>query len=181
MSSAMSDRHSTTSIQRPRDPTRAAARAARESTMSEHTLFGELTRAIPEEKQLVTGRSQRAIIAVAATVIAAALVAALFVLPVKAWLRQGDDLSQKRSELDILEQANARLNGEVNRLNTEEGIKEAAREEVGYVDPGEKRVTVLPTPNAPMTLPAGWPYDAVSQIIAVRSQGTVDPPAATTP
>ena len=28
---------------------------------------------------------------------------------------------------------------------------------------------VLSTPNAPITLPIGWPYDAIAQIVAVRT------------
>ena len=52
---------------------------------------------------------------------------------------------------------------------TPDGIKEAARQEVGYVGIGEQRISVLSTPDAPVTLPTGWPYDAIAQIIAVRA------------
>ena len=34
---------------------------------------------------------------------------------------------------------------------------------------GEIRLTVLPAPNAPITMPSGWPYDTMAQIVAVRA------------
>jgi cell division protein FtsB len=130
-------------------------------------MFGDLTRPIPTDKRLVTGRAKRGAVALGALVITTALVAALFVLPVKAWLRQRDDIAVKDKELSTLDQANAQLTDEVGRLQTPEGIKEAAREEIGYVQRGEIRLTMLPSPKAPITMPSGWPYDIVAQIVAV--------------
>jgi cell division protein FtsB len=164
--------HKTSAIPRPKD-------AARGDTATlerrDDTLLGDFTRPIAQEKQLVKGRGKRTIVALAALVITAALVAALFVLPVKAWLRQRGDIDQKQSELAALDQANAELADEVGRLNTPEGIEEAAREEIGYVQRGEIRLTVLPAPAAPLTMPSGWPYDAVGQIITVRQQSVAGP------
>jgi hypothetical protein len=114
-------------------------------------------------------------------VIFAALIGSLFVLPVKSWLQQRDDLARKQNELAVLSNANAQLAADVNRLNTPEGVTEAARQEVGYVGVGERRISVLATPNAPVTLPTGWPYDAIAQIIAVRSTPVADPAATPTP
>lgn len=162
--------HKTSSIPRPKDPTRSAARAGKDDTR-----FGEFTRPIPREKQLVRGRGKRTVVALLAMVVVAALVAALFVLPVKAWLRQQDDLERKQQELSSLQQANALLADEVARLQTPAGIEEAAREEIGYVQRGEIRLTVLPAPDAPITMPDGWPYDVVAQMVSVRSGGTINP------
>jgi cell division protein FtsB len=131
--------------------------------------FAEFTRPIAKDKQLVKGRGKRLIFALVALVIAAALAASLFVLPVKSWLQQRDDLANKQQQLAVLKGANAQLAADVSRLQTPDGIKEAARQEVGYVGVGEQRISVLSTPNAPLTLPTGWPYDAIAQIIAVRS------------
>jgi cell division protein FtsB len=177
--------HKTSAIPRPIDATRSATRAADRpdntsspTTSSPTTSSGTLsdfTRPIAREKQLVKGRAKRGIIALGAMVITAALVAALFVLPVKAWLRQRDDIAVKDKELSALDQANAELNDEVSRLKTPEGIEEAAREEIGYVQRGEIRLTMLPAPPAPITMPSGWPYDTVAQIIAVRSAEAVAP------
>lgn len=168
----MSDGHRTTSIQRPRSSARALLE--RESDPSR---FGEFTRPIATEKQLVKGRGKRLFFWLVAMVIAAALIASLFVLPVKSWLQQRDDLAKKQNELAVLSDANAQLAADVNRLQTPDGIKEAARQEVGYVGVGEQRISVLSTPDAPVTLPTGWPYDTIAQIIAVRAAAPVAAPA----
>lgn len=166
--------HKTSSIPRPKDPTRGSARSTSPRSRDD-TRFGEFTRPIPREQQLVKGRGKRTIVTLMALVVVAALVSALFVLPVKAWLRQQDDLDRKQQELTALQQANAVLADEVARLQTPAGIEEAAREEIGYVKRGEIRLTVLPAPDAPITMPDGWPYDVVAQIVSVRSGGTINP------
>ncbi|MBP9052484.1 MAG: hypothetical protein KBF94_07680, partial [Ilumatobacteraceae bacterium] len=76
--------HKTSAIPRPPDATRSRTRPI--DRTSEGTL-ADFTRPIAREKQLVKGRAKRGVIALAAMVITASLVAALFVLPVKAWLR----------------------------------------------------------------------------------------------
>lgn len=166
--------HKTSAIPRPKDATQAATRAIDRSDETRGTL-SDFTRPIAREKQLVKGRAKRGVIAIGAMVITAALVAALFVLPVKAWLRQRDDIAVKEKELSALDQANAQLSDEVGRLQTPEGIEEAAREEIGYVQRGEIRLTMLPAPPAPITMPSGWPYDTVAQIVAVRTADAVTP------
>ena len=162
--SGVSDGHRTTCIQRPRDATRAQS-----SEAADPSRFAEFTRPIAKDKRLVKGRGKRLVFSLIALVIAAALIASLFVLPVKSWLQQRDDLTRKQNELSVLNNANAQLAADVTRLQTPDGIKEAARQEVGYVGIGEQRISVLTTPNAPLTLPTGWPYDTIAQIIAVRN------------
>ena len=169
--------HKTSAIPRPADASRASTRP---TERRDDTLLGDFTRPIDQSKRLVRGRGKRGVIALVAAVITAALGAALFVLPVKAWLRQQDDIDRKQRELAALEQANAELSDEVNQLNTPAGIEEAAREEIGYVRQGEIRLTVLESPNAPLTMPAGWPYDAVAGIVGVRSAEAVAAAAGTT-
>ena len=178
--------HKTSAIPRPKDAARDATNdastkgASRGSTAvldrRDDTLLGDFTRPIDQSKRLVRGRGKRSIIALIAAVITAALIAALFVLPVKAWLRQQDDIDRKQSEIAALDQANADLDDEVNRLDTPAGIEEAAREEIGYVRRGEIRITMLDSPEAPMTLPSGWPYDALSQVLIVRQAAVTATP-----
>lgn len=167
--------HKTSAIPRPKDATQAATRATGRQDGTHGGALSDFTRPIAREKQLVKGRAKRGVIAIGAMVITAALVAALFVLPVKAWLRQRDDIAVKEKELSALDQANAELSDEVGRLQTPEGIEEAAREEIGYVQRGEIRLTMLPAPPAPITMPSGWPYDTVAQIVAVRTADAVAP------
>lgn len=175
----MSDGHRTSSIPRPKAATRAATRpdATRDATRGSRR--SEFTRPIPREKRLVRGRAKRTVVWTVAALVAAALVAALFVLPVQAWLRQRDDIARAEQRLAVLNEANARLEREVRRLQTPEGVREAAREEIGFGEPGEVRYTVRPTGGAGLTLPAGWPYDTVGAIVAVRAADAAT--AATTP
>src|SRR4051794_38760649 len=147
-SSPVSDGHRTSSIKRPRSATEATPR-----TDVDGTRFGDLTRPIAHDRRLVKARGYRLLVGVVAIVIVGALMAALFVLPVKSWFRQRDDLAERERELAVLTAANAQLGGEVNHLQTPDGIKEAAREEIGFGELGENRVTVMPTPDAPLTLP----------------------------
>jgi len=167
--------HKTSAIPRPKDATQAATRATERPDVTRSGTLSDFTRPIAREKQLVKGRAKRGIIALGAMVITAALVAALFVLPVKAWLRQRDDIAVKDKELSALDQANLNLSDEVSRLRTPEGIEEAAREEIGYVQRGEIRLTMLPAPPAPITMPSGWPYDTVAQIVDVRTAEAATP------
>jgi cell division protein FtsB len=168
----MSGGPKTSTIRRP-----AAARTANTEPVirRDDSLIGELTRPIPAEKQLVPGRGRRTLVWALGIVVTLALVAALFVLPFSTWLHQREQISGKEKELSALEQANADLVDEVDRLNTPAGVEAAAREEIGFVKRGEIRLTVLPAPEAPITLPSGWPYDALNQVITARQQ-----PAATT-
>lgn len=171
----MSDGPRTSTIPRPRskpEPVRridAARVDERPRRRSRPSVLDDLSRPIPRDRQLVTRRANRTLLALLSVGVVVAFAAALFVLPVKAWFRQGDELRERRHEYGVLTAANDQLTAEVNRLQTPAGIEEAAREEIGYVGKGEARVSVLPAPEAPLTLPTGWPYDAVSQIIAARA------------
>lgn len=162
--------HKTSAISRPRSVRRV--RAADERAVEpdrEHRLLGDLTSPIGVERRLVQRRTNRWLLALASLAVVGALAAALFVLPVKAWLRQRDELAEKRQELEVITNANEDLTAEVGRLDTPVGAAEAARDELGVVDEGEERISVLPGGAAPVALPAGWPYDAVTQIIAARA------------
>jgi cell division protein FtsB len=107
-----------------------------------------------------------------------ALLAAMFVLPVQAWLRQRDEISVKQQQLAVLDGANAQLTDEIEHLQTTEGAKEAARDELGVVGLGEQRTSLLPADLTGVALPGGWPYDAITQVVAVRAATTAPPPEA---
>lgn len=164
--------HSTTTITRPKDATSARTRPVERTT--DDTLLGDFTRPIPKEKQLVRGRGKRLFVGLGLLVVVAAVVAALFVLPVQAWLRQEDDIARKEQIAEALESENAAMTREIEQLQTPEGIEEAAREVIGYVQRGEIRLTVLPGTQAPTVLPSGWPYDQMAQVVAVRAADAAD-------
>ncbi len=183
----VNDGHRTSTIARPRnDAGRGASTSSSDSSESStrsaqrQVPRSDLTTPIPRDKQLVQQRRGRIILGVFAFLIALAIGAALFVLPVKSWMKQKDDLATRTSELATLDAANAQLQSEVDRLQTDAGIKEAAREEIDFVEQGEERITMLPPAPLPITLPPGWPYNLISQIIALRQQDAVAAAAAQT-
>ena len=159
-------RSKTTSIPRPGGVTASDAGRSR---------LGDLTRAIPVERRI----SRRPRIAALAGAVVLAVIAtiaiAVFVLPVGTWRDQTADIEQRRVQLAELRRVNGELDRETSRLETPDGIREAAREDYGFVEQGEERTSVLPLPPLPTDLPDGWPYVVVDEIMAARA---VEPPAA---
>jgi cell division protein FtsB len=175
----MTGSHKTSAIARPRT---AAAPRRSSRPRRDRTLLDDLTRPIEAEHRLVTSRSNRWVLGLLGVAVIGALLAALFVLPVQAWMRQQDEISLKEQELSVLADANAQLAADVQQLETVEGAREAAREELGVIDRGEKRISIMPSAAGALPLPAGWPYDAVSQIVAVRlAPPTTLPPVTEAP
>ena len=200
----MNDGHRTSTIPRPRvhtaarstptakrsdtkrSDTKRATSVAADSDDDDRTgRIRDFTTPIARSKQLVPQPRGRLVLGLFGTLIALAVAAALFVLPVQSWFKQRDDLKIRTSELDTLNRANDQLQTEVDRLQTDTGIKEAARSGINYVDAGEQRITVLPVGKAPVVLPPGWPFDQVTQIIAIReaqaTAATAVPAPTTTP
>ena len=111
----------------------------------------------------------------AALVVAGAIAAALFGLPVRTWFDQDSELQALEHELTEMQAVNHDLQGEVDRLQTDEGISEAAREELGHIQAGDNRLTVLELPPLPTDLPDGWPYSQVEAILTVRDAVAAPP------
>jgi hypothetical protein len=130
-----------------------------------------MTRPIAREQRITRDRRPAIIFGISALVVAGAIGAALFGLPVRTWFEQDDQLRRLDHELSELQSVNAELQNEVDRLQTPAGVAEAAREELGLIEAGERRQTVAGWPLLPADLPDGWPYSAAEQIIAIRSSG----------
>lgn len=151
-------------------PPRAASDAGR-------SRLGDSTRPIARERRILTQRRSTVLMALVALGIAGALALALFGLPVRTLFDQDDRIDQRSEQVAELESVVADLRSEVDRLRTSDGIREAAREELGYVQAGEIRETVLDYPDLPTDLPDGWPYSVISGITELRRSGPV--PAST--
>jgi cell division protein FtsB len=166
------------------DPRRQAAvrRPARRPAASDkgRSRVGDATSPLAIDRRLATGKRTTLALGVAAVLIAGALGAALFAIPIRNYFAQDATLAQRASQLERLEAVNADLEAEVARLRTADGVREAAREELGFVEAGEQRTSVVDAGVVPTALPAGWPYSLVTKIVEVRRAavaGAADTPA----
>lgn len=141
-----------------RDATRDITRALTEG----------LARRTPAENRLIKSRPLRVLAWAAAGVVVLAVAAAFFVFPMRDYFKQHEALAQRSAEFEALADANEQLQDEIDALQTPAGVVAAARSELGYVYPGERRVNLLQMPNLPTTLPVSWPYSMVSNIMSVR-------------
>jgi len=139
--------------------------------------LGDLSRPIPIDRRITHDRRWTLVLTLVALAIAGALAAALFVLPVQTWFSQGQEIERNRQELTQLQTINADLQSEVERLRTDDGIREAAREQLGFIEQGETRQSIRDLPAVPTDLPNGWPYNLVEGIVQLR----MTTPAPTTP
>ena len=152
---------STSTIQRPDTAPRASDQG--------RSRLGDLTRPIPIERRISTHRRSNLLLALVALGIAAALGAALFGLPVQTYFGQGERIAERQVQVEQLQAVNEDLRREVARLQTDDGVREAAREQLGYVAAGERRESILDFPPVPTDLPNGWPYSLVNSIVALRT------------
>lgn len=97
-----------------------------------------------------------------------AITITFLVVPVRTWLSQRDLLDARSSQYAAYEEVNDALQDEVDALRTAEGVRQAVREQLGYLLPNERRVPLLEMPNAPVMLPDRWPYTLVANIVSLR-------------
>ena len=126
------------------------------------------TRPTPRTERLLPKLLGRTLMLVGAVVIVISFGNSFLVLPATSWLGQRQEVDARPEELETIKQATDELQTEVDRLNTPAGVEDAAREELGYVMAGEQRQQIVGDSQAPIELPTGWPYDLVTQIVAVR-------------
>jgi cell division protein FtsB len=157
----------TSTLERPETRPSAADRG--------RSRLADLSRPIRVDRRISRNRRSNVLLALVAITIAGALAAALFVLPVKTLFNQDDQIAQRTDQLKQLQAVNDDLRSEVARLRTDDGVREAAREQLGFVEPGETRQSILAFPPVPTDLPDGWPYSLVEGIVVIRR----NPPAAT--
>jgi len=156
-------RSKTTSISRPKELPKASDEG--------RSRLGDFTRPIPVDKRIFRRPKFALFGGIFVLLVIGSIAAAVFILPIGTWLDQDDQLVQRQAELGELQRVNSQLASEVERLGTDDGVREAAREEIGFVEEGDQRSTILPLPGVPSDLPDGWPYNVVTQIFAARTAG----------
>lgn len=73
--------------------------------------------------------------------------AATGVLPVREYLERGDSVEAALLELDQVTAENAALSEDISALHTDEGVERLAREQYGFVKPGEIGYVATPPPD----------------------------------
>lgn len=129
---------------------------------------------------LARGPVMRWVARLALAVVVVAGSASLFFFPLMDFVTQRSAIAERNSEFNALADANEQLQTEVNALQTPEGIRNAARAQLGYVLPGEQRLSLVPMAALPTNLPPTWPYTLISDILKVRTllNSTSDRPLA---
>jgi cell division protein FtsB len=159
MSIIMSEARTTTLIRKAPRPASDAGRSR----------LGDLTRPIAREQRIAKNRRPALLLGAVGIIVVGAIGAALFVLPVKTWLGQNQKIDDLQAQLATTESVGSDVQQEVYELQTDEGIRAAAREELGYQQLNERRQTIVDLPALPTDLPDGWPYGPVEAIIALRT------------
>lgn len=158
----------TTKVARPATPPRASDRG--------RSRLGDVTRPVVRDRRLAQRRRSTALLAIAAIAISGALAAALFGLPVRTYFEQDTQIAQREAQLAEISAVVEDLRSEVDRLRTDDGVREAARDELGFVEAGEQRETILEPTGVATDLPDGWPYDLVDDIVELRRNPPPPPP-----
>lgn len=164
-------RNTTTSIPRPSDTRASDAGRSR---------LGDFTRPIPVERRISRRPRVALLSGLLALTVVATLAIVVFVSPIGTWRDQSVDLERRQAQLDELQRVNGELAAETSRLRTDDGIRESAREDYGYVETGEERSSILPFPPLPTDLPDGWPYNVVTEILDAKAAGPAPPPLTAT-
>jgi cell division protein FtsB len=151
-----------------RTSARIRARGTTSSRKKTRVRRGDLTRPTPRQERLLPKRIGYTVLTLALLLVIGSFANSFLVLPVRSWFGQRAEFEDRSLELDALREATDRLQAEVDRLNTPDGVEDAARQELGFVMVGEDRRTVVGDAEAPIDLPYGWPYDLVEQIVQVR-------------
>ena len=89
--------------------------------------------------------------------------------PVRTWLHQREVLAEKKSEYAAYEDIVEQLQDQVLYLRTPEGLRDAIRTQLGYLQPNERRLPMMDIPALSATLPERWPYTLVSGALVVRT------------
>lgn len=90
-----------------------------------------------------------------------------FIFPTTTWLEQRTAAVELEADRDRLLGEQAGLRADIARMRTDEEIERIARRDFSLVYPGEEAYALLPAPEAPISLPAAWPFS----VLYFRSAG----------
>ena len=126
------------------------------------------------ETNLVRHRGFRIASMPLGVVLVIALAVTMFVFPVRTWLHQREVLAQRESEYSAYADMVEQLQDQILYLKTPEGLRDAIRTQLGYLQPNERRLPMMDIPALSATLPERWPYTLVSGALIVRTIEVAD-------
>ncbi len=121
------------------------------------------------ELQLVRNRKLRIASTPLAIAVIVALVVSMSVFPIRSLINQRNLIAQKELEYAQYEDVIENLQDQVSYLQTEAGLQDAIRTQLGYLHYNERRLPMMDMPALSTTLPERWPYTIVSTMLLVRS------------
>lgn len=121
------------------------------------------------EIRLVRSRKFRIASTPLAIAVIIALVVSMSVFPVRSFINQRNLIAQKEREYAQYEDVIENLQDQVSYLQTEAGLQDAIRTQLGYLHFNERRLPLMDMPALSTTLPERWPYTIVSTMLLVRS------------
>ena len=156
---------------RPSGPTRSADATARHDrhlkVAAADEVLGVEGVGLPLRPQ--RKRGARILLWVGIPLVVLAGFAALFIVPTKSYLNQRKQYNENVRKLEAVQAANARLDSQIEALQTDAEVERIARARYNLVRNGDQIVAVLPAP-APNPLPNEWPYTLLQDIVTIRLQ-----------
>src|SRR6476659_1935921 len=105
-------------------------RTPRRAADAGRSRLGDLTRPIAKEQRIAKNRRPALLLGAVGVIVAGAIAAALFVLPVRTWFDHPHRVEAFRADLQTLQTAHDQLQQEVDELQTGDGVRAAARAEI---------------------------------------------------
>lgn len=156
---------------RPTGPTRSADATARHDRHLKVAAADEVLEVegvgLPLRPQ--RKRGARILLWVGIPIVVLAGFAALFIVPTKSYLNQRTQYNENLRKLEAVQAANARLDSQIEALQTDAEVERIARARYNLVRNGDQIIAVLPAP-APNPLPNEWPYTLLQDIVTIRLQ-----------
>jgi len=90
------------------------------------------------------------------------------IFPTRSWWQQRQETATSEAELADLDAQLTQVRKEQELLKTDDEIARRAKEDFGFVEPGEEAFNILPAPTDPIGLPDGWPFTGVERVFGAR-------------
>ncbi len=110
-------------------------------------------------------RTRRRLVAGVVTTVLLVGVAFVAVFPTRPFLAQRAATRQTEAELRDLRAQRTAVQRETARSATTGEIERRAREDFGYVKPGEEAYNILPGRTQPIGLPDEWPFNGLERVL----------------